>query len=124
MSVAGVEGTDPVRGSATAAATGAPAGPVAPTATSATGGGRNPNPIPPEGFHSPELTSGLLSEHVEPWQREELGRLGRMLRMQPRDILDTLRSGRDLGFLLAARRLSSWVLHGQFDKGLLIDAQA
>lgn len=127
--MAGVEGMDPMRASAaTAAATtplsgvGAPAPPAAPGRTppgSGAAGGR-----PEGGFDNPELTSGLLSDTITPVQREGLGRLSRLLRMPPRELLDALRSGTGLGFLLAARRLGGNALFGMFDKGLLIDAQA
>lgn len=89
-----------------------------------------PRPAPREtpdattGFYNPELTSGLLSENVTPVQREGLGRLARFLRMQPREVLNALRTGTGLGFLLSARRLAPSALMGMFDKGLLIDAQA
>ncbi len=76
------------------------------------------------GFDNPELTSGLLSNNITPVQRDGLGRLSRLLRMQPRELLDALRGGTGLGFLLTARRLGASALFGMFDKGLLIDAQA
>lgn len=122
MSVAGVEGREP-RGTTVAAAPSAVAGPGAP-ATTAGAGGSGRRGASGGAFHSPELTSGLLSDNVEPWQREDLGRLGRLLGMQPRDVLDALRSGRGIKFLLAARSLAATALQGHFDKGLLIDAQA
>lgn len=84
-------------------------------------------PAPPRGasrFENPELTSGLLSDNITPVQRDGLGRLGRLLQMTPRDLLDSLRSGTGLGVLLAARRLLPSALTGMFDKGLLIDAKA
>ncbi|GAB48199.1 hypothetical protein [Mobilicoccus pelagius] len=125
MTVAGVEGMDPMRASATAAATNSLSGVGAPA----------PTPAPPRvpgrdtqrptgGFENPELTSGLLSDNITPVQRDGLGRLGRLLRMPPRELLDSLRGGTGLGALLAARRLGSQALFGMFDKGLLIDAQA
>lgn len=76
-----------------------------------------------EQFHSPDLVSGLLSDNITGWQREDLGRLARMLRMQPRGVLDVLRSGANLAMLLSARRISVSDLRGVFGKGLLIDAQ-
>lgn len=127
VTVAGVEGMDPMRASAaTAAATnslagvGAPAPPAAPGRTPP----RSNEGRPEGGFDNPELTSGLLSDNITPVQREGLGRLSRLLRMPPRELLDSLRGGTGLGFLLAARRLGGNVLFGMFDKGLLIDAQA
>lgn len=123
--MAGMEGVDPMRASAVAAAAtnnvsgvGSPAPVPAPTRA----GQRDARPS--GGFDNPELTSGLLSDNVTPVQREGLGRLSRLLRMQPRDLLDSLRGGTGLGFLLAARKLGAGSLFGMFDKGLLIDAQA
>lgn len=109
----------------------APAGALATALTPASAapavgapGSSGSSATPGSAFHSPELTSGLLSDHPEPWQREDLGRLSRLLGMNPREVLDALRSGGGLRFLLAARRLTFAILHGRFDKGLLIDAQA
>ncbi len=124
--MAGVEGLDPLRASAATAAAppplagvGASAPPAAPGRVPARGENRTDG-----GFANPELTSGLLSDTITPVQREGLGRLSRMLRMPPRELLDALRGGTGLGFLLAARRLGGNALFGMFDKGLLIDAQA
>lgn len=108
---------------ATASATSAVpnVGSPAPVATS----GRTPQRgTQGEGFDNPELTSGLLSDNITPVQREGLGRLSRLLRLPPRDLLDMLRGGTGLGMLLAARRLGAGALTGMFDKGLLIDAEA
>jgi len=126
VTVAGVEGMDPMRASAATAAAanslpgvGAPSPAPAPTRVPA----RDPE-RPTGGFENPELTSGLLSDNITPVQREGLGRLSRLLRMPPRELLDSLRGGTGLGFLLTARRLGAQALFGMFDKGLLIDAQA
>lgn len=122
--MAGVEGVDPMRSSAvTTAATSSVSGVGAPAPVGMPG--KTPQRGKQEGgFDNPELKSGLLSDNITPVQREGLGRLSRLLRMPPRELLDSLRNGKGLGFLLAARRLGPSSLFGMFDKGLLIDAEA
>ncbi|MDO5629423.1 MAG: hypothetical protein Q4G43_13985 [Mobilicoccus sp.] len=124
MSVAGVEGPDSSRAMGTTTST---------SSVSPTHGPRPPSRVTPteaplprgnSRFENPELTSGLLSDNITPVQREGLGRLSRLLRMTPRDLLDSLRGGTGLGMLLTARRLLPSALTGMFDKGLLIDAKA
>ncbi|MBO3130112.1 hypothetical protein [Dermatophilus congolensis] len=128
MSVSGIEGPDPSRASgvspAPATSANLPTSPVQPVARTAATTPREAR-AGREQFYSPELTSGLLSDNVTGWQRESLGRLARMLRMQPRAVLAALRGGlHALPSLLASRRMNVADLNGMFDKGLLVDAMA
>lgn len=127
--MSGIDGAEPTRSGGGVSPTplvpstspGTPTQPVqAPGAVRSTGTATNGNR---EQFHSPDLTSGLLSDNITGWQREDLSRLARLLRMQPRGVLDVLRSGANLAMLLSARRISISDIRGMFGKGLLVDAQ-
>lgn len=137
MSVSGIDGAEPgrvggVSGTPGAVTPGAaatpslPAQPVRPAPPARGSGSATQRQPQQQGlpFGSPDLQSGLLSDSMNGWQRESLGRLSRMLRMNPREVLSALRYGMRLPMLLAARRMGMEDLYGMFDKGLLIDALA
>lgn len=136
MSVSGIDGADPGRVGGAGSVPGPtvpgsgvtpslPAQPVQPTTPPAPADTASRQaPEGPQAFQSFDLQSGLLSNNMNGWQRESLGRLSRMLRMDPREVLSALRHGMRLPFLLAARRMNMSDLQGMFDKGLLIDAMA